>query len=409
MKPALLFLAHRIPYPPNKGDKIRSFNLLKHLSRTHRVFLGTFVDDAADRTYVEDLSAYCTEIYAGSLYPAICRPKSLVGLLRGEALTLPYYRDAKFAAWLSQLREREQLHGVLIFSSAMAQYVLGADWKGVPRIIDFVDVDSDKWAQYASAKSFPMRWLFSREAHRLQAYELQLIREFDAGIFVSAVEAGLFRKLAPGYRHKVSHINNGVDLDYFSSATPLSNPYPPSVKAIVFTGAMDYWPNIDAVEWFARTVWPLLHEKDPATCFYIVGASPASSVRALARFSGVTVTGRVEDVRPYLRHARVSVAPLRVARGVQNKVLESMAMECPTVVSDAALEGIDAVPGRDLVLAHGAQGFAQSIRSILDDAEKADSLSRNGRNLVVRHYAWDKSLEALDDLLDSSLHLRAVN
>jgi sugar transferase (PEP-CTERM/EpsH1 system associated) len=402
VKPALLFLAHRIPYPPNKGDKIRSFHLLEHLAPRYRVFLGAFADDADDEAHAAALADYCEEVHVVPLSPGTARLRSLAGLLSSEALTLPYYRDRGLARWVEDCRERAAVGRVLVFSSAMAQYVLGESWSAARRVVDFVDVDSDKWRQYAPTRRWPMRWVYAREAERLLDVERTVIATCDAGVFVSPAEAELFRSLAPEYADKVTHLNNGVDLTYFSPEVELPNPYERDEKAIVFVGAMDYWPNVDAVDWFAREVFPRVRQAFPAARFHIVGGKPTPAVQALAKRDGVVVTGRVADVRPYVRHAEVSVAPLRIARGIQNKVLESMAMGSPTVVSEAALEGIDAEPGVDVLVARDAVGFGRAVTSILNDAGRSERLRRNGRRCVDGKYDWSHSLCALDELFESS-------
>jgi sugar transferase (PEP-CTERM/EpsH1 system associated) len=366
------------------------------------VFLGAFADEPGDEAHASALADYCEEVRVVPLSPRMARLKSLAGLLSGEALTLPYYRDQVLAGWVAACRERASVGRVLVFSSAMAQYVLGESWSTTRRVVDFVDVDSDKWRQYAPTQHWPMRGVYAREARRLLDFERTVIAACEAGVFVSPAEAELFRSLAPEHAAKVTYVNNGVDLVYFSPEVELPNPYAREDQAIVFVGAMDYWPNVDAVDWFAREVFPRVRQEVPAARFYIVGGKPAPAVQALAKREGLVVTGRVDDVRPYVRHAAVSVAPLRIARGIQNKVLESMAMGTPTVVSEAALEGIDAEPGVDALVARDAVGFGRAVTSILKDADLSERLRRNGRRCVSGKYDWSHSLCALDPLFESS-------
>ena len=214
----------------------------------------------------------------------------------------------------------------MVYSSAVAQYVLREDLPLEQRIIDFVDVDSDKWKQFASNKIWPLSAIYKREADKLLEYEQQTAEKFDYNLFVSDSEAELFRQLAPSVAEKVTSYNNGVDSRYFSPTEELENPYRSAVLPIVFTGAMDYWPNVDAVKYFARSVLPQVKLRHPEAEFYIVGNKPSAEVKELEQIPGVVVTGWVEDIRPYIKHASVAVAPMRIARGVQNKVLEAMAM-----------------------------------------------------------------------------------
>lgn len=339
----LLFLAHRIPYPPNKGDKVRSFHILKALAGRYRVRLGAFVDDPADLAYGQKLGRYCTEVRLLRLRPLTARVRSLGGLATGRALTLPYFRDRVMAAWVRARLATGSIRRVLVYSSAMAQYVERAG-DSLHRVVDLVDVDSDKWRQYAARSRWPMSSIYGREARRLLAYERRIAAAFDAAVLVSGAEAELFRTLAPETAARVHAIENGVDAQFFRPDREYADPYGPGGPVLVFTGAMDYRANVDAVDWFAAEVFPRLRERLPQARFFIVGARPVEAVRRLAARPGVAVTGSVPDIRPYLAHAALAVAPLRLARGIQNKVLEAMAMGRPLVASPEALDGLDLGP-----------------------------------------------------------------
>jgi sugar transferase (PEP-CTERM/EpsH1 system associated) len=397
----LLLLIHRIPYPPNKGDKIRSYHLLKHLARHYRVHLATFVDDPDDWQYVPHVEALCASSHFAGMKPLVARVRSLQALVKNRSLSLEYYRDASLARWVDETVAKHKIGRVLVFSSAMAQY---ADpYRSARRVVDFCDVDSDKWRQYADQKSWPMNWLYRYEARQLLAYERRVARDYDASLFVSAPEAELFRQLAPESTAKIGHFNNGVDTDYFSPDQPHADPYPAGERALVFTGAMDYWPNVDAVQWFAAEVFPTLRERFANLKFYIVGARPAPAVQELGKLPGVIVTGTVPDVRPYIAHAAVSVAPLRIARGIQNKVLEAMAMATPVVVSPQALEGIDAVPGSELVLAEDATAFVDAVATLLAGQDSAAAaIGAAARAKVQRRYSWSSNLACIGESLECS-------
>jgi len=391
----LLFLAHRIPFPPNKGDKIRSFNALKFLAKHYRVHVGAFVDDPVDWQRAHELKAYCAQTHLVALNKRTARLRSLAGLLSGRALTLPYYRDRRMARWVDGVLRSRPIKAVFVYSAAMVQYVESAD--NIRRLIDFVDVDSDKWRQYKDSLSGPRKWVYNREAERLLRYERHAAALADASFFVSAAEAALFRQLAPESAAKVTHYNNGVDLEYFSPDRHGGSPYRLDEKAIVFTGAMDYWPNVDAVVWFAREILPAVRAAVPSAVFCIVGSNPTSEVAQLAGLPGVRVTGRVDDVRPYVRHAAVAVAPLRLARGVQNKVLEAMACGRATVVTSQALEGIEAEAGRDVVLADTVAHFAEAVTRLLRQPDRR--LESAARTLVENRYGWAPNLAQVLELL----------
>ncbi len=394
----LLFLCHRIPYPPDKGDKIRSWNMLRYLAARYRVHLGCLIDDAHDWQHVPVLREMCGETHFARLNPLPARVLSLRALADGRPLSLTYFYDRGLRRWVDRVMQHQRPARALIYSSAMAAYVMGERFDGLNRVVDMVDVDSDKWRQYAARKSWPAKAIYQREARTLLAFERRAAAACNASLFVSPREAALFRTLAPESAGRVFHVNNGVDAEYFSPDRAYDNPYPPGAATLVFTGAMDYWPNIDAVVWFAEEILPLLRQRTQAALrFVVVGSNPAPEVQALRRLDGVEVTGRVPDVRPYLAHARAAVAPLRVARGVQNKVLEAMAMARPVVASPQALEGIDAEPGRHLLLGDGAADFADKVARLLTAGDAG--LGHAARQRVLEAYGWAGNLAQLDRLL----------
>jgi len=396
----LLYLAHRIPYPPNKGDKIRSYHLLKHLSQRYRVHLGTFIDDERDCKYQDTVKNVCGETCFVNLHPTVARIRSLRGFFSGQPLTLPYYRDTGLQRWVNSILETRPIRSVLVFSSAMAQYV--SHLTNTPRIIDFVDVDSDKWMQYSSTKDWPMNWVYRRESKLLLAYERQIAKSFSSSTFVSQTEADLFKRLAPEASTKISYFNNGVDADYFSPQHRYQNPYLEGKHILVFIGAMDYWANVDAVTWFSRNILPKVRARLPNVEFHIVGARPTAAVMSLAELPGVTVTGSVPDVRPYLAWASLAVAPLRIARGIQNKVLEAMAMGKIVVVSPQAIEGIDAMPGQELVVAQNESDFVHKILTLLSYEEAGRAIGPSARACALERYSWKGSLARIDALIAQS-------
>ena len=387
----LLFLAHRIPYPPNKGDKIRSFHALQALARRHRVHLGAFVDDDEDWRHADSLREICAEVRLVRLRPRLRKLRSVVGLLTGQALTLPYYGSAALASWVDDLVTSGQVGAAFVYSGAMAQFV--RRHSRITRVMDFVDVDSDKWALYAETRRFPLSWLYRREAARLLDFERRIAREFDAAFFVSREEAAHFARLAPEAARHADWYGNGVDAGYFDPALGHPDPFPPGTRPVVFTGAMDYWPNVDAVVWFANEIFPAVRAQYPDTSFYIVGSRPGTAVNALTAVEGVTVTGRVPDIRPYLAHAHVAVAPLRVARGVQNKVLEAMAMARPIVTTPEALEGVGARVGEEVLCASGAPAFRDAVLEVLAGGDIR--MGRAARARVLADFDWGATLRPL--------------
>ncbi|MEW6513495.1 MAG: TIGR03087 family PEP-CTERM/XrtA system glycosyltransferase [Pseudomonadota bacterium] len=387
----LLYLVHRLPYPPNKGDKVRSFHLLKHLARRHEVCLGTFIDDPADEAYIDTVRGYCADMHIARLSPRMAKLQSLKGLLTGEALSLPYYRDAGLRAWVASVRG---LDAAIVFSSVMADYVPGS----LPALVDFVDMDSAKWTQYAGTHRWPMSWLYRREGERLFAFERVVAQQAKHSFFVTEAERDLFLAAAPECAGRVDAMCNGVDAEFFAPDPALASPFPADEIPLVFTGAMDYWPNIDAAVWFAGEILPRLCQRTPSIRFYVVGRSPDPAVQALAG-ENVVVTGTVDDVRPYLAHARVAVAPLRIARGIQNKVLEAMAMARPVVASTACAGPIAAELGQELLAAETPDQYVAQIESLLAAPVHADNIGKAARNRVLASYSWDAHLAPIDRYL----------
>lgn len=400
MKPELLFLAHRIPYPPNRGDKMRSWHLLRHLGQFATVHLGAFADDAADAAHLEALRA----AMGGSLGEAYIEPRHrsklwpLRALLRNQPAALAaFHGSGGMTAFAGKMLARPQVTGVFAFSIQMAQFVPAAYAR--PFVMDFVDFDSAKFADYAATSTGLRKLAYRRETWRLRAYEKQVAERADVSLFVSEAEAALFRDVAQPRGADVCAIGNGIDLHSYdpdAAFAPLADP--PAKPLIVFTGQMDYRPNVEAVRAFATEVMPAIRKLYDAR-FAIVGRRPDPSVRALDGQDGVIVTGEVADVRPWLKAAEVVVAPLRIARGIQNKVLEAMAMARPVVASSGAFQGIDAQPGRDLLVADGDDAQVDAVLTLFEEPERAEAMGKAARARMISHYGWDAQLAPLAAML----------
>lgn len=400
----ILFLVHRIPYPPNKGDKIRSWNFLAHLAKHHRVHLGCFIDEPEDWGHLTPLIELCEETKFAELPRSPLRLDNAGALVNGTPITIRHFRRKVMHHWVADLCARRPIAAAFIFSSAMAQYLPGARTPTVHTVVDFVDVDSDKWRQYAERKSAPMSWVYKRESRTLLAFERAIAARAAHSVFVSTNEAALFRTLAPETAAKVSAIPNGVDTEFFDPGHGFDCPFPDNEMPLVFTGAMDYWANVDAVTWFADSVLPAVREARPQASFWIVGANPDPSVQKLGERPGVRVTGRVPDTRPYLAHAALVVAPLRIARGTQNKVLEAMAMAKAVVTTPAAASGADAcVAGDDLIVSDTADAYAVSVVELLGDPGHAEALGKKGRARVLASFGWGASFDRLDQVLSPAV------
>jgi sugar transferase (PEP-CTERM/EpsH1 system associated) len=392
----VLFLAHRIPYPPDRGDKIRSWHLLRHLAQRGRVHLGCFADDARDEANIGPLRDTLGGAL-GATHVEIRSPGRLVAgaraLLEGKPASLTLFDSARMRAFVGEVLAGETVDTIYAFSGQMAQFV--------PQpcngrfIMDFVDVDSDKFAAYAAEAAAPLSWVLRREARKLFEIECAAAARADAALFVSEEEAALFRRRSG--LGNVQSLSNGIDADYFDPATILPSSHPRIAgngPVLLFTGQMDYPPNVEAVTWFAREVLPRVGEAR----FVIAGRQPAAAVRALAG-GAIVVTGAVEDMRPWIAAADVVVAPLQLARGIQNKVLEAMAMARPVVASACAFEGIEAQAGRDLMVADTAGEMAEALRMLLSQPTRRAEMGQAARALVTSTYKWDARLAPLDAMM----------
>jgi len=394
----ILFLVHRAPWPPDRGDRIRSWHMFEALAKLAPVHVAALADNAEDAAVArEKMAPLCKSLTIEVRKTS--RPVALVqAVLRGEPVSNRLFRNAPLGRHVDNLVRQGGITHIVAFSGQMAQY-LPIDFDG-PVLMDFVDVDSAKFATYAEQdKSQPLNWVHKREATKLGAFEAGVARKVDASLFVSEAEAALFRTQSGLGADKVRAIENGIDTDRFDPASELDAVGAGEGPLAVFTGQMDYRPNIDAVRWFAKDILPLIRLRHPQARFAIVGRAPTDEVRALAALPGVTVTGEVSDVRPWLAAADAVVAPLLLARGVQNKLLEAMAMARPVVASAAAAEGIDAAPGEHLLVADNASAMADAVGSLFDGRAAAAAMGQAARARMIERYGWDARLAPLGELL----------
>ncbi|MEE4350233.1 MAG: TIGR03087 family PEP-CTERM/XrtA system glycosyltransferase [Pacificimonas sp.] len=397
-RPHLLFLAHRIPYPPNKGDKIRSWNVLKHLAKSFDIHIGAFVDDPSDLQHVDRLRAMSvssTFIEGGRMNQKMRLPRAWFS---DTPLSVALWQDRRMKDYVKAVLSDGSVQNVYVFSGQMAPYIQKYTSRRRTIIMDFVDVDSDKFDQYAARASWPKKAVYGREARLLKQFEKQVARIVDASLFVSEAEARLFRRHAGSYAHTVYPLENGVDLEMFRPSGAKPAPH-----SLVFTGAMDYLPNMEAVDWMVKDILPIVRRTHPGASFTIVGSNPAPEVKRLAG-KGVTVTGTVPDVRPHVHDAAVAVAPIKTARGIQNKVLEAMAMGRPVVATEAAFSGIRAQPGRDLIVEDDTDAFAGAITALFDNPDRAEALGRAGRARMESVYSWPARLSDLDLIMAKHSH-----
>ena len=399
-KPKILFLAHRIPYPPHKGEKLRAYHLIKGLAETYDVFLGAPVDDPDDWQHRNALDDLCVETCIADGRGRSRQRAAVEAVARREPVSFAYFRHKAMTEWVRKVTREHRFEAVILYSSGTAPYLAAIETQPERLIVDFVDVDSEKWRVLGETQGGVMGRVYAREAVLMRDAERKLAQRADASLFVTENEAALFERVT-GVTERVHAIGNGVELDGWQDADALPSPYAADGNArVIFTGAMDYVPNVDAVTWFAKEAMPALRAAGRKVTFVIAGSNPTKAVQSLAR-DDVEVTGRVPDMKPYLIHADLAVAPLQLARGVQNKVLEAMAARLPAVVTAAALDGIGAIHDESVIVAGSGAEFATAIATLLDDPARATALAASARKLIEDDYSWAARIEALERVITS--------
>lgn len=384
-------MCQRVPWPPDRGDRITTWHFLQHLlARGAEVCIGCFQEEDRDAKAVTFLRERCAEVVAPRLSRRTAKLASLRGLLTGEPLTLPFFRNAELQRAVTRWCETPP-DLVYVYSSSMAQYAMRP--AAGAKVMQFAELDSDKWRQYATVSGPLGKWIYGREAKRLLAFEAEVARTFSRSFVVSEVERKLFLELIPGVVPDV--LPNGVDIEHFQSQSEAER-HP---QTAIFTGVMDYEPNIDGVCWFAKSCWPTLRKRFPDARLLIVGSKPTAAVTALGELDGITVTGRVETTPPYFDKSSVAIAPLRLARGVQNKVLEAMSMALPTVASPQASQGLGNVPNNSLVVADGVAATVEAVAKWFADPEVARRDGLAAAKWVRQEWRWERMYGRLDAIL----------
>jgi len=395
----ILILAHRLPYPPDKGEKIRSFHLLRYLSRRHAVWCACLIDDPSDWKYVPELRSLCRELAVFPVRRMLGLIRGLGRLVIGGTITEGYFTSRPLAAAITEWSTRVRFDAVLAFSSGTARYVLEAS--APRRVLDLCDIDSAKWRALAERSRWPVRGVLRAEAKRLARREWELASAFDVTTVISDREAEMFKQIAAaqgpgpaGPQPEVVVLSNGVDLEAFR---PFENA--PCGPVVGFVGTMNYAPNVDGVCWFVEEAWPRIRRQHPQARFLIVGRSPVRRVRQLAHSPGVEVTGSVPDVREYLKIIRVCVAPIRIVHGLQNKVLEAMACAKPVVTTGKVAGAIDAQPGREIMVADEACAFAEQTATLLGDEGRCEEVGQAARRFVETRFRWEDRARTMEDLI----------
>ena len=394
----ILFLAHRVPFPPDRGDKIRSHHVLKALAELAPVHVGCFAETAADRAAETELGRVAATWYM----PTRSKPLPLAGIeaiVRGEPVSLAAFRHRLLAEWVAHTLERYAIDTIYVFSGQMGQYV-PADWAG-RLVVDLVDVDSAKFEAYAAEKQVPARWVHAREARLLRAEEARLAARADRTLLASHAEAALFASRLPaGTAASVAALGNGIDADAFDPRKVV--PHPALAEPgphFVFTGQMDYKPNVDAALRAIERIMPAICRAHPQARFHVVGRAPVPELLARDGAIGTRVWGEVPDVRPFLAAADVVLAPLAIARGVQNKVLEAMAMARPVLLTGAAATGLPGKDGAHFAIADSDEALAERALELLARPDASSAMGAAARRLVVDTASWPAMLAGLQEIV----------
>jgi sugar transferase (PEP-CTERM/EpsH1 system associated) len=385
----ILFLAHRVPFPPDKGDRIRTFHQLAHLSARHDVFLACFADGPADPNPAAFLRRRCMEV-------GVVRRRRAAGLLRaagaclsGEPLSCAAYRDPRMTTLLEAWARSGPFDVVTAFSACMAPYALAVPARR--RVLDLCDADSRKWLEYSERSLAGLASVYRLEGRRLCDFERACLHRFDATIVITDRERD---SVDPrGRCATLAVVGNGVHAPEGGRPPIVADP------VISFIGEMSYPPNAMGARWLAEEVWPQVRAEVPEARLMIVGRNPPRGVRRLGRRRGVEVTGAVPEVRPYLRSSRAVAAPLAIARGLQNKVLEAMASGRPVVATSAVCRGLRVQPGVDILMADEAEAFAARLVDLCSDIDLCERIAAAAGRAVTRHYRWDEVLTEYEGVI----------
>lgn len=390
----ILYVCHRFPFPPKRGGKIRPFNMIHHLSQNHEVTVCSLARSEAEAEEGRGIAPHCARFEMAVVSNPVQTLRMVARLPTPVPSSMGYFYSPELAAKVDDLLAKERFDLIFVHCSSVAQYVEKV--RGIPKILDFGDMDSQKWLEYVNYKAFPLNMGYWLEGTKLVREEKRLARQFDLCTATTRAEW----ETLESYRTGVSSdwFPNGVDAGFFK---PDGEGYDP--ETISFIGRMDYYPNQEAMFRFCDEVWPLLRSKRPAMKLLIVGADPIPAVQKLGERPGITVTGSVPDVRPFILRSAAMVAPLNIARGTQNKILEAMAMGVPVVSSRIAAGGVDAVSGEHFLVADTAEEYAQAISSIVDNPAERARLAQSGRDRMLSHHAWPRSMERLDAIIDHCL------
>lgn len=383
-------MAHRFPYPPTFGSKVRAFNVIRHLAQEHEVTVLSLARSADEERESAGIAPFCHAHRAFRVHNVVQAAKIAATLPTPVSASEAFFHSAAMQREIDRQLARRSFDFIFANCSAVGRYVEHVS--DLPKLMDFCDVDSRKWSDYVAFQPWPLSLGYRWEAWRMASAERRMAGRFDHVTVATRGEVDALAEI--GVRERVDWFPNGVDTEFFKPATE-----PFDADLITFVGRMDYFPNEQCMVEFCAGSWPMLKRARPALRLQIVGAAPTARVLALARIEGVTVTGSVPDVRPHVQGSALTIAPLRIARGTQNKILESMAMQVPVISSRIAADGVDAVPGEHLLVADEPQALCDAILRVCADPVERHRIGRAARERVLSHHAWPSAMKRLDGIM----------
>ncbi|MDA1191511.1 MAG: TIGR03087 family PEP-CTERM/XrtA system glycosyltransferase [Candidatus Poribacteria bacterium] len=390
----LLFLNLRFPYPPNRGDRIRTYHFLRGLADRYRIHLVTFYERPEELIGVSALQEYCATVHHVPYDKNAGKRKAALGFFGGDPLQNRLWHSDEMATTIRRVMDEVKPDAMQVEFFRMAQYVQDAR---VPKLLDLCDAMAMNLNRRRAFETNPLnKWLIGVEESRTRTFETKIAAKFDRVTVVSPFDRDALQKASPNLNAEV--VTNGVDLDYFTpsgDAKPKDDP-----PTILFTGTMDYFPNTDAAYYLAESVLPKIREERDDARLIVVGTNPPKRLQKLHGKNGVYITGAVEDVRPFFEVADVFVSPMRCGSGLQNKNLEAMAMGVPVITTPTGAQGLKAVPGEDYIRDDHPGMIAHYVFRLLEDSNYRQTLTKAGRAYVEREHNWGVVTKQLGDLLD---------
>lgn len=384
----LFVLVSRVPYPLEKGDKLRAYHQMKDLAKRHEIILCCLTDKKVDPTAVAHLETFCDEVVVVKLNKLLQLARLAAALISSRPFQVHYFFQRKALRLIKKTLERTQPDHIYCQLIRCSEYL--KDIYHIPKTIDYMDALSKGMERFSHTAPWYLTYFAKLEAKRLTQYEHLIFEYFDHHSIISDQDREL---IVNPKRDQIEVIPNGVDLAFFSPREEAKT------YSVVFTGNMSYAPNVDGALFLANEIMPLVREKLPNAMLMLAGANPSSKVKALAS-EHVVVSGWMDDIRDAYAQAEVFVAPMRIGTGLQNKLLESMSMGIPSITSPLANNALKATPTKEVLLGETAQEFADNIVLLIEDEELQGAMSEKGRLFVQKNYSWEAAGTLLERLLN---------